>query len=64
MNKNAAIVGSIEYILNKKIERRVLDNFDYTLRAPEIADNREKRRLPRRHGTRNRMAAFANITEK
>jgi len=32
---DTAMVSSIEHILKKKIERRILENFDYTLPAPE-----------------------------
>lgn len=63
-SEDTAVVSSIEHILNKKIERRMLENFDYTLPAPEKTDNRQNRRLPRRPGTRNGMAAFANVTKK
>ena len=57
---DTAMVSSLEHILNKKIERRMLGNFDYTLPAPEKTDNRQNRRVPRRPGTRNRMAAVIN----
>ncbi len=57
---DTAMVSSIEHILNKKIERRMLENFDYTVPAPEKTDNRQNRRVPRRPGTRNRMAAVIN----
>jgi len=57
---DTAMVSSIEYILNKKIERRILENFDYTLPAPEKTGNRQNRRVPRRPGARNRMAAVIN----
>ncbi len=45
------LVGSIEYILGKKIERRTLEDFDYTRMAPAV--NSEKDRSvgkPRRSG--------------
>lgn len=61
---DTAMVSSIEHILKKKIERRILKNFDYTLPALERMDNRQNRRVPRRPGTRNRMAAFVNVTKK
>ncbi len=61
---DTAMVSSLEHILNKKIERRMLENFDYTLPAPEKTDIRQNRGLPRRPATRNRMAAFANVTKK
>ena len=61
---DAAMVSSIEHILHKKIERRMLENFDYTLPAPERTYNRQSRRIPRRQGTRNRVAAFASATKK
>ena len=57
---DTAMVNSLEHILDKKIERRMLGNFDYTLPAPEKTDNRQNRRVPRRPGTRNRMAAVIN----
>jgi len=57
---DTAMVSSLEHILDKKIERRMLGNFDYTLPAPEKTDNRQNRRVPRRPGTRNRMAAVIN----
>ena len=60
---DTAMVSSIEHILKKKIERRILKNFDYTLPALERMDNRQNRRVPRRPGTRNKMAAFANVTK-
>ncbi|MFC2070733.1 DEAD/DEAH box helicase [Chloroflexota bacterium] len=63
-SSDTAMVSSIERILNKKIERRMLENFDYTLPTPEKTDNRQNYRVPRRQGTRNRMAAFANVTRK
>ncbi|MFC1874196.1 DEAD/DEAH box helicase [Chloroflexota bacterium] len=61
---DTAMVSSIEQILNKKIERRMLENFDYTLPAPEGTDIRQNRRLPRGQDTRNRTAAFVNVTKK
>jgi ATP-dependent RNA helicase RhlE len=57
---DVAMVSSIERILNKKIERRMLENFDYTLPAPERTYNRQNRRAPRRPGIRNRTAAVIN----
>jgi ATP-dependent RNA helicase RhlE len=57
---DAAMVSSIERILNKKIERRMLENFDYTLPVPERTYNRQNRRAPRRPVIRNRMAAVIN----
>ncbi len=63
-SSDTAMVSSLEHILNKKIERRMLENFDYTLPAPENTASRQNSRLPRSQGTRNRMAAFANITKK
>jgi ATP-dependent RNA helicase RhlE len=61
---DTAMVSSIEHMLNKKIERRMLEDFDYTLPAPEKAGTRQNRRRPRRPSTRNRTAAFANTTKK
>jgi len=63
-SSDTAMVRSIEDILNKKIERRTLENFDYSQPAPERADIRQNRRLPFRQGPRNRMAASANATKK
>ncbi|MFC1968952.1 DEAD/DEAH box helicase [Chloroflexota bacterium] len=63
-SSDTAMVSSIEDILKKKIERRTLENFDYTLPAPERTDISQNRRLPFRQGPRNRMAAFANATKK
>jgi len=57
---DAAMVGSIERILNKRVERRMLENFDYTLPAPERTYNRQNRRVPRRPVIRNKIAAFIN----
>ena len=57
---DAAMVSSIERILNKKIERRMLENFDYALPAPERTHNRQNHRAPRRPAIRNRMAAITN----
>jgi ATP-dependent RNA helicase RhlE len=57
---DAAMVSSIERILNNKIERRMLENFDYTLPVPERTYNRQNRRAPRRPVIRNRMAAVIN----
>ncbi|MEE8419539.1 MAG: DEAD/DEAH box helicase [Dehalococcoidales bacterium] len=57
---DTAMVGSLERILKKKIERRTVENFDYTAPAPENTDNQQYRRAPRRPGNRNRMAAVTN----
>jgi len=57
---DTAMVSSIEHILNRKIERRILENFDYALPAPKNTYNRQIRRVPRRSGTRSRMAAVIN----
>ncbi|MFC1918620.1 DEAD/DEAH box helicase [Chloroflexota bacterium] len=57
---DTAMVSSIEHILNKKIERRMLEYFDYTLPSPEKTDNRQNRRFTRRPGTRNRIVAAIN----
>ena len=61
---DTAMVSSLERILNNKIERRMLENFDYTLPVPEKTGIRQNRRIPRSQGTRNRMAAFAHMTKK
>jgi len=63
-SSDTAMVSSIEDILKKKIERRTLENFDYTLPAPKRTDIPQNRRLPFRQGPRNRMAAFASATKK
>ncbi|MFC2122238.1 DEAD/DEAH box helicase [Bacteroidota bacterium] len=63
-SSDTAMVSSIEDILNKKIERRTLENFDYTLPVPGRTDISQNRRLPFRQGPRNRMAAFANAAKK
>lgn len=55
-----AMVSSIEHILNKKIERRMLENFDYTIPAPEKIHGLQNHRLTRRLNPRRRMAASAN----
>jgi ATP-dependent RNA helicase RhlE len=57
---DTAMVSSIERILNKKIERRVLENFDYALPVSERTDSRRNRKVPRRSGTRNRIATVVN----
>jgi len=57
---DTAMVSSLEHILNRKIERRMLENFDYSLPAPEKTDIRQNRRIPRRPGIRKRMAAVIN----
>jgi len=54
---DTAMVSSIEHILKKKIERCMLEYFDYTLPAPEKTDNRQNHGLTRRPGPRKRMAA-------
>jgi len=59
-NADTAMVNSIEHILNKKIERRMLENFDYTLPVPENTAARQNYRLTRRPGTRKRTATVAN----
>jgi ATP-dependent RNA helicase RhlE len=54
---DSAMVDSLEQILKKKIERRKLDDFDYTVPVPakpEAGNNR--RRFPVK-GRRNRVAA-------
>ncbi len=55
-SSDKAMVSSIERILKKKIERRMLDNFDYNLPDPRQADNRKNRRVPVKPGPRKRMA--------
>ncbi len=46
------------------LESNIADCFDYTLPVPEKTDIYQNRRLPRRPGTRNRMAVVANVTKK
>ena len=55
-----AMVSSIEHILNKKIERRMLENFDYTIPAPEKIHGLQNHRLTRRLNPRRRTATSAN----
>jgi len=57
-------IRALEQLLDAPLERLMLQGFDYTKPAPENTTARQNRRLPRRQGTRNRMAAFANITKK
>jgi ATP-dependent RNA helicase RhlE len=57
---DTAMVSSLEYILNKNIERKMLENFNYTLPAPERTDNRSNCRILRRPGTRNRIATVTS----
>ena len=42
---DTAMVNSIEHILNKRIERRMLENFDYTKPAPDNENIRPTRQL-------------------
>ncbi|MFC1987265.1 DEAD/DEAH box helicase [Chloroflexota bacterium] len=56
-SEDTAMVSSIEHILKKKIERCMLNDFNYKLPVPEKKDNHQNRRVPYRPGTRNRMAA-------
>jgi ATP-dependent RNA helicase RhlE len=58
---DTAMVNAIEHILNKKIERRMLENFDYTLPALGKTDISQNRRVPRKPATRNRMATVINM---
>jgi ATP-dependent RNA helicase RhlE len=53
---DTAMVSSIERILNEKIERRRLENFDYTLPAPEKVGSRQSRRAPRSSVNRSGVA--------
>ncbi|MFC1920401.1 DEAD/DEAH box helicase [Chloroflexota bacterium] len=63
-SSDTAMVTSIENILKKKIERRTLENFDYTLPAPEKTNSRQNRKLPFSQVTRKRTASFANAGNK
>jgi len=56
-----AMVNSIERILNYKLERRTLDNFDYQLPASERTGIRFNRKTHRSYKTNKRMPAHANI---
>ena len=58
--EDTAMVRSLERLLNRPLEHRTLKSFDYTKSAPEKTDNGQNRRVPRRPGTRNRMAAVIN----
>jgi ATP-dependent RNA helicase RhlE len=57
---DTAMVNAIEHILNKKIERRMLEKFDYTLPMLGKTDIHQNRRIPRKPVTRNRMATVIN----
>jgi len=51
---------ALERILNAPLKRLTLKGFDYAKPAPEKTDNRQNRGVPRRPGTRNRMATVIN----
>jgi len=65
---DTAMVNSLEHILNAKIERRMLDGFDYKSAAPRktgMADNRRgmtdnRRGMIRRQKPRNRAPAYTS----
>lgn len=57
-----AMVESIERILKKKIERRVVENFDYSKPAPEKTDVRQNYRTARTPRNRNRRPLVVNAT--
>lgn len=57
---DTAMVNAIEHLLNKKIVRRMLENFDYTLPALGKTDIRQNHSVPRKPVTRNRMATVIN----
>ena len=59
-DEDAAMVRALEHLLNAPLQRRTLGRFDYTLPVPQNPDIRQNRR----QGTRNRMAAFSNVTRK
>ncbi|MFC1901037.1 DEAD/DEAH box helicase [Chloroflexota bacterium] len=61
---DTAMVSSIEQILKTKIERCILDNFDYKLPVPEKTGIRQNRKMLRRPKTHNRTAVHSNITKK
>ena len=62
-NADAAMVSSIEHILKTKIERCVLENFDYKMPAPGETDDRQNHRRPLRPVIRNRKTSFANMAK-
>jgi ATP-dependent RNA helicase RhlE len=57
---DTAMVNSIERILNKKIERRVLDDFDYNMQKPKNSGVSRNRRPFSRQKPRSRTLAHAN----
>ncbi len=59
---DTSMVNSIERILNNKIERRILDGFDYKSQASEKTDVRRNRRTPLRQRSHNK--AFAYVKNK
>ncbi len=61
---DTAMVNSLEHILNKKIERKMLENFDYAQPEPEKTDNRRNSRLTPGLRIRKRMPALAGTTRK
>jgi ATP-dependent RNA helicase RhlE len=63
-DEDAAMVRALEHLLNAPLQRRTLRSFDYTLPVPQKPDIRQNRRPHRSQGTRNRMAAFSNVTKK
>lgn len=56
-----AMVNSIERILNHKLERRMLDNFDYQLPPSESTGIYGNRKTQRSYKTNKRTPAHANI---
>lgn len=56
---DTAIVSSIEAILKKKIERRLLESFDYSVPTPEKAIIYPRRRLPSRPDTQSKVVTMS-----
>jgi ATP-dependent RNA helicase RhlE len=56
-----AMVNSIERILNEKLERRTLDNFDYQSPSSERKGTPMNRRTQRSYKTNKRVPVHANV---
>jgi ATP-dependent RNA helicase RhlE len=57
-SEDTAMVNSIERILHKKIERRILESFDYALPATEKTVINQKRRISHRLGALSRKTSL------
>jgi ATP-dependent RNA helicase RhlE len=57
-SEDTAMVNSIERILHKKIERRILESFDYALPATEKTGINQKRRISHRLGALSRKTSL------